>query len=302
MRYFDFHTHAFTDTLAERAMSSLKRTAEMSNIAEIKAFSVSHYSIFRQEDTSAHCIKRLHGFGSVIPCTDGTVSSLLDVMAVCNVNKSLILPIATKPSQQVTINNWVSGIVSENICACGTVHPDSGDILTELERIKSLGLAGVKFHPEYQRFRPDEERMFPIYEKIAELGMFVIFHGGYDPASTGEILATPESFANIARLFPGLTIVVAHMGGMLLFDDVEKYLAGKFRNVWFDTAMLSGYIDREQMFRIMKTHGIDRILFGSDAPWDNPQNEIDLINSLPLEYSEKEEIFYKNAERLISNE
>ncbi len=272
MQYFDFHAHAFTDILAERAVASLKHTAEISENTDIKKIS---------------------------PHTDGTISGLRKIMAECNISRSMILPIATKPSQQTTINNWAAEIMDGSIYCCGTVHPDADDIFQELERIKSLGLCGIKFHSEYQNFRPDEERMFPVYRKIAELGMFAVFHGGYDPLSKDEILATPKSFASIAEKVPELTIVAAHLGGMMMFDDVEEYLAGKFSNVYLDTGMLSGYISQEQMFRIIRTHGADKILFGSDVPWDNPQNEIDLINSLPLECEEKEKIFYKNAENLL---
>lgn len=272
MQYFDFHTHAFTDILAERAMSSLKHTAEISANADIRA---------------------------IAPHTDGTLGGLKKIMAECSISRSMILPIATKPSQQTAINNWASEIMDGNIYCCGTVHPDADDIFQELERIKSLGLCGIKFHSEYQHFRPDEERMIPVYKKIAELGMFAVFHGGYDPLCKDEILASPKSFAYAAEKVPELTLITAHLGGMMMFDEAEEYLAGKFGNVYFDTGMLSGYIDTEQMFRIIKTHGADKILFGSDVPWDNPQNEIDLINSLPLDSEEKEKILFKNAEKLL---
>lgn len=272
MKYFDFHAHAFTDIIAERAMSSLKHTAEISANADIRA---------------------------ITPHTDGTLGGLKKIMAECNIDRSMILPIATKPSQQANINNWAAEIMGDGIFCCGTVHPDADDIFQELERIKSLGLSGIKFHSEYQNFRPNEERMIPVYRKIAELGLFVVFHGGYDPLSKDEILATPKSFADVAEKVPELTIVAAHLGGMMMFDDVEEYLAGKYGNVYFDTAMIAGYISEEQLFRIIKTHGVDKILFGSDVPWDNPQNEIDLINSLPLNSEEKELIYYKNAEKLL---
>ncbi|MCM1132595.1 MAG: amidohydrolase family protein [Ruminococcus flavefaciens] len=274
MEYFDFHTHAFTDTLAERAMASLTHTAETSENAETRAIS---------------------------PCTDGTLHGLEKIMAECGISRAMILPIATKPSQQTAINNWASEITGGGIFCCGTVHPDSDDIFQELERIKQLGLYGIKFHSEYQHFRPDEERMIPVYKKIAELGLFAVFHGGWDPLSGDEVLATPKSFANIAEKVPELTIISAHLGGMLMFDDVEEYIAGKYGNILFDTGILSGYIGAEQLFRIIKTHGADKILFGSDAPWDNPQNEIDLIDSLPLNSEEKELIFHKNAENLLQN-
>lgn len=263
MRYFDFHTHAFTDALAPRALGNLS-------------------------DTSG-----------ITPATDGTLSGLRAKMAENGIDRALLLPVATKPSQQTTINNWAAEIMGEGIYCCGTVHPDAEDAVQEVERIKSLGLLGVKFHSEYQHFCPDEERMFSIYEKIASEGLFAVFHGGWDPFSEDMIRATPKSFAVIAGEFPQLTIIAAHLGGMQLWDDIERYTAGRFDNLWFDTGVIARFISDEQLLRIIRMQGADKVLFGSDCPWDDPSHEIAMINRLPLNETEKELIFYKNAERLL---
>ncbi len=274
MRYFDFHTHAFTDLLAPRAMASLCGTAQSS------------------EDKNVAGIQ---------PCTDGTVSGLKKLMAARDISEAMILPIATKPAQQTNINNWAAEINGGEIHCCGSVHPDAEDIYEELERISRLGLPGIKFHPEYQHFRPDEERMLPVYKKAAELGLFVVFHSGWDPFGGGEILARPECLANIAETIPELTMIAAHLGGMKLFDDAEKLLAGKYPNIHLDTGMAADFISSEQLLRIIRKHGADKILFASDAPWDDPGKEIEMINALPLTDEEKELIFFRNAERILGD-
>lgn len=263
MRYFDFHTHAFADSIAERAMSALS-------------------------DTS-----------SINPKTDGTIKGLRKLMAEKKIERAMVLPIATKPSQQTTINNWAAEIMGDNIYCCGTVHPDAEDAVSEVERIKSLGLCGVKFHSEYQFFRPDDEKMFPVYQKISELGLIAVFHGGWDPFGTGEILATPQSFANVCRAFPNMTVVAAHLGGIKLWDDVLKHLAGRYDNLYLDTGVVSSYIDDETFLNVVRKQGVEKILFASDCPWDDPQNEINQINRLPFTDEEREMIFYRNAERLL---
>ncbi|MBE6862324.1 MAG: amidohydrolase [Ruminococcus sp.] len=263
MKYIDFHTHAFVDSLAERAVGRLAETSDIK------------------------------------PFTDGTVRDLKRALADCGIDGGLILPVATKPSQQRTINDWAASCMDGTVFSFGTVHPDAEDIFEELEHIKSLGMKGVKFHPEYQLFHPDEERMMPVYRKTAELGLCAVFHGGWDPLSPDYIRGTPERFARTAEAVPELTFIVAHLGGMNLWDDVEKYLAGKFTNVYFDTAVIAGHISDEQLLRIIRTHGAERILFGSDCPWDNPVNEIEMLNRLPLTEDEREMIFYRNAEKLL---
>ena len=263
MRYFDFHTHAFPDSLAERALKGLAVTS------------------------------------GIAPATDGTLKGLRAKMAENGIDGAMLLPVATKPSQQTTINNWAADIMGGGLYCCGSVHPDAEDALSEIDRIKSLGLYGVKFHSEYQGFCPHEERMFPIYEKIAELGLIAVFHGGWDPYSQDIIRATPQSFAAVAETFPKLTIVAAHLGGMNLWDDIEKYTAGRYENLWFDVGVISRYIEDDQLLRIIRKQGAHKVLFGSDCPWDEPANEIAMIQRLPITDEEKELIFHGNAERLL---
>ena len=263
MKYFDFHTHAFVDALAERAVGSLA-------------------------DTSG-----------IIPATDGTLSGLKKVMAEHNIGRAMILPVATKPSQQTNINNWAAEIMDGSIFCCGSVHPDADDAVAEVERIASLGLCGLKFHSEYQHFRPDEERIMPVCRKAAELGLFVVFHGGWDPFGGDEILATPRSFADLAEKMPGLTIIAAHMGGIRLYDQVEDCLAGRFPHLYMDTGVVADYISDEQLLRIIEKQGADKVLFGSDTPWDHPEKEIAMIDRLPLSDQDKELIFHVNAEKLV---
>ncbi len=268
--FIDFHTHAFDDSIAERAVAKLEDTI-------IKS-----------------------GFPNPLPSiTRGTVKELLEIFDKSGVDAGVLLPIATKPNQQESINNWAAKIQSDKLYCFGTVHPEAEDWEAELERIKSLGLHGVKLHPDYQNFSAGEERLFPLYEKCAGLGLPVILHAGLDAVSMDIIHCTPEMGVEIIERVPSLTLIMAHLGGSECWDSVEEHLAGK--NVYLDTALISGSLPQEQAYRIIKKHGAEKILFASDCPWHNPRFEIEFIESLPLTETEKELIFYKNAQRLLFN-
>lgn len=266
MKIFDFHTHAFTDSLAPRALSGLA-------------------------DTSG-----------ITPATDGTVSGLREILRKNGISGALLLPVATKPSQQLHINAWAAEVMHDGLYCCGSVHPDAPDAIEEVRRIRSLGLCGVKFHSEYQQFCPDEERMFPIYREIAAQGMFAVFHGGWDPFGGDDIRCIPERMARAVAQVPELTFVVAHLGGIKLWDDVERHLAGRFRNLYLDVSVIARYISDEQLLRIIRQHGAEKILFGSDCPWDDPTNELAMIRRIPLTDREREMIFHRNAEQLLGIE
>lgn len=267
--YIDFHTHAFVDDIAKRAIDKLVDTIMTS------------------------------GYPDPVPAlTDGTAKNLLERMDEWGIDAAVLLPIATKPSQQATINNWAASLISDKLYCYGTVHPDSDDWETELVRIKSLGLKGIKLHPDYQNFLADEKRIFPLYKKCAEIGLPILFHAGLDALSMDLIHCTPKMGAEIIKEIPELTLIMAHLGGNKCWDDVEKYLVGK--NVYFDTAFLAGCISEEQAARIINNHGADKILLASDCPWHSTADEIEFINRLSLTDEQKNKIFYQNALKLLN--
>ncbi|MBE7015678.1 MAG: amidohydrolase, partial [Ruminococcaceae bacterium] len=142
----DFHTHAFPETIAPKAIGKLS-----------------------------------YDSGGLVPQSKGTVSSLKQEMEKDGVDISVVLSIATNPKQQTNVNNFAKEMNDEkSIFAFGSVHPDADNVYEELERIKDMGLKGVKFHPEYQEFYVDDEKMKPIYRKISSLGLITVFHSGYD--------------------------------------------------------------------------------------------------------------------------
>jgi len=257
----DFHTHCFTDELAGTAIPVLAKKAG------IPAY------------------------------LNGTLSALKESMNSNNITYSVVLNIATKPSQTETINNWAAEIQKDNIIAFGSIHPEYKSWKNELKRIKELGLKGIKFHPEYQNFYVDDEAIYPIYEKAFELGLIIIFHAGEDIGYKPPFHCTPEKLEKIVRRFKGGTFIAAHMGGFRHWDDVEKYLVG--RDIYLDTSFCLGYMDKEQKQRIIRNHGYKKIIFGSDSPWKNQGEEVERIKELCLGRDAEEAILYKNAFELL---
>ena len=258
----DFHTHAFADALAPRAIDSLSRAS-----------------------------------GGLQPYTDGTASGLLRSMDACGVDHSVLLTIATKPKQQTRINDWAKETCSDRITAFGSVHPDAPDIMDELERIKSLGLKGVKLHPEYQNFEVDDPRMFPVYKKIAALGLITVFHAGQDIGFMPPAKASPDKLVRALHYFDGAPVVAAHFGGYIMWDDVLDQLCGL--PIYFDTSFCFGRIQHPLAQAIVDKHTPDRILFGTDLPWSDAITEKRLVDSLDLSPEDREKILFRNAAALL---
>ena len=92
-------------------------------------------------------------------------------------------------------------------------------------------------------------------------------------------------------------LVLAHMGGNEMWDEVEKYLVGL--PVYLDLAFMLETIEQTQLLTMIRSHGADKILFASDSPWQDQRRYIDLLESFPLTEEEKAQILYKNASKLL---
>lgn len=261
----DFHTHAFPEKIAGRAMANLS-----------------------------------HASGGLEPQTDGTLSGLKAEMQKDGVDISVVLGIATNPAQQTNVNNYAAEMNKDSsIVAFGSVHPDAPDALEELERIKELGLKGIKLHPEYQEFFVDDERMKPIYKKISELGLITLFHAGQDYGYNEPFRCMPDAMERALKWFDA-PVIAAHWGGVGCGKEVVKHLCGK--DIWFDLSFGYGRMPKSFAQEIADKHTPDRLLFGSDMPWHRPAWEKRLIETLDLSTEDKEKIYYKNAMKLLKIE
>ena len=226
----DFHIHTFPDALAERAVKKLSETAKIPSY------------------------------------TDGTVTDTLRKMKQWKVDKGVFLNIATKPSQQRTINDRCLSMNDPLIIPFGSVHIDSEDRLEELERVKKLGMKGIKLHPDYQGFFFDDPRAYPVYERCADLGLIVVIHAGSDPVSPGGIHADPQAIVRVLDRFPRLILVAAHFGGTMCFGILSAN-----RCIWIQRFLLetSPLIPRGRSFVRMARIGscLAVTVHGTARPW-----------------------------------
>ncbi len=260
----DIHTHAFADEIAPRAISVLEENSRV----------------------KAHL--------------DGTISALKGSMARAGISISVVLPVATKPSQVKPINDWASGTSDDSVICFGTIHPEFEGWRDEIKRMRKLGLIGVKLHPDYQNFFFDEERMFPIYEEMMRNDLIIVTHAGVDIGLPEPVHATPDRIARVVETLPGIRLVAAHLGSYLLWDDVERHLVG--RDIFFDISYVYGAIEPGRLIRIMREHGFDRILFGTDSPWRDQKAELEATMALDIGEVEREKILSENALRLLGGQ
>ncbi len=257
----DFHTHCFTDAIAHAAIEKL----------------------------SAGC--------NVAAVHDGTVSGLKKHMKNCGVDKSVVLPVATKPAQVGTINEWAASEQSDELVFFGALHPDDEDFIITAKRVKKMGFKGVKLHPDYQSFFADEPRMIALYKALRDLDLILVLHAGMDIGYPVPVRCTPLMIKNIIEKVPGLKLVAAHMGSHALWNDANQLIAGL--PVYYDTSYSYYALGKAAMSDMILRHGAEYVLFGTDSPWKRADDEIAAVKSLSLPSEDIEKILFKNAQQLI---
>ena len=261
----DFHTHAFPESIAQRAIDTLKVKIDR------------------------------------IPETDGTLGDLASKMKNWNIDYSVVCNIATNPRQTVNVNSFAieSRDKYPSIISLGSIHPDFDDAESELNRIKSAGIPGIKIHPDYMNHDIDDGCFNEIFEICSALDLFIITHAGLDVCSPEHIHATPDMILHVIDNHPKLKLVCAHFGANCMWDEVRNKLCGK--EIWIDTSL--AYVekhDKSQLKDILSAHDPERILYGSDCPWCPPYDNVKFIESFGLADDINEKIFEKNAKKLLN--
>jgi len=183
----DFHTHAFPDKVAEKA------------------------------------IPKLTGIGGIDCYGDGTVKSILSRMDEWGIDRAVMLSIATNPKQQTNVNNFAIEInsTSDRLYALGSINPYSDCIKEEARRLREGGIRGIKIHPDYMETPVDDEKFDAVYRACIENDLFVVSHSGWDFISPDFIHCTPERILRVLEKYPELRFVAAHMGANKQWDEAE---------------------------------------------------------------------------------
>ena len=230
----------------------------------------------------------------------------LDLMAVI-----FSVDAETSTEDPPDTNDYVAAIVKQYpqvFIGFATVDPWKGKAaVQELERsIKELGLVGLKLHPIRQAFFPNDTQFYPLYEKATELQVPVLFHSGYAGAGSGspggagfklKYAAPIPGIDDVAADFPQLTIIMAHPGWPWTEEQIAVALHKT--NVFLD---LSGWAPRyipEPLIREVNTRLQDKVLFGSDYPYIQPDRWLLEFEALAIRDEVRPKVLLDNARRLL---
>ena len=262
MKIIDFHTHVYPDHIAHKATRSI----------------CDFYGL----DTDQ----------------TGMVDTLLSRGHAAGIDRFVLLGVAVRPDGVRAVNEFIVKQTREHpeCYGFGAIHPDVPDMAGELAFIRASGLLGVKLHPDMQGMQPDDERLFPMYEQLRAWGMPVLVHCGDEHRDFSH----PRHLRRMIDRFPGLVVIAAHLGGWSKWDEAVKYLADT--DCFVDISSCMMFLPPERVVEYVRAYGAHRVLFGTDFPMWDMAGEVRDLMALPLTDDEKEQILFRNAERIIGEE
>jgi hypothetical protein len=277
----DFHTHTFPDSISEKVVDQLGRVS------------------------------------ATLPHTNGSVGDLVHSMQKAGVDYSVNLPVMTSVEQVEKVNSKLiknmESYEKQGIITFSGMHPDYANYKEELKRLKREGIQGIKIHPAYHHMDLNDIRIMRIIGEASEQGLIVLIHAGIDIGIYDRNYASVKQIIQVIDEVQPEKFVLAHMGGWAGWKEVESDLAGA--PVWLDTAFTFGKITPypnlpptpytcvlpdEDFIRLCRKHGIDKILFATDSPWQDQADYVKRIQAMDFTQDEKNKIFGENAKKILT--
>lgn len=208
-----------------------------------------------------------------------------------------------------SIEEIVAGCVRHNdvLIPFGSVDPHQGPVAVDRARrmVEEWGVRGFKFHPSLQGFDPSDERFYPLYQAISDLGVPALFHTGQNgmgaglPGGYGIKLAysNPLLLDTVAADFPELQVVMAHPS--VPWQEEANSIATHKSNEWIDLSGWSPKYFPESLVKAAGRHLQDRVLFGTDYPLITPEKWLGAFEALPIPDGVRPKILKDNAMRLL---
>lgn len=153
------------------------------------------------------------------------------------------------------------------------------DELREGHRV--LGLRGIKLLPMYAGFRPDDERLEPLWRYASESGLPVLLHTGTTFVAQAPLECTlPRHVDGVARRFPEVKIILAHLGHPYEGECIA--VIRKHPNVYADISAL--HYRPFQFYHslmLVQEYGVwDKLLFGTDYPFTTVRATIETLGRM----------------------
>jgi len=219
------------------------------------------------------------------------LAPLKDALRENGISGCFILPTAlAKEVSDINESFYRTVETSELLYTAGTLHPGFAGNRVELDKFKKRGIKGIKLCSFSQRFALNNHETFDLFDLIREFNIgknsefFVILDTLYCAdkffGSHPEHNTTPQLLGELVKSFSEINFIAAHMGGLAApFKEICTNLV-PMDNLFLDTSNAAHVLEEKEFIYLLKAHGPEHIIFGTDWPWFPHAPEIKLQNRM----------------------
>ena len=169
-----------------------------------------------------------------------------------------------------------------------------------IQAVDGCGLDGIKIHPNNTGVALDDEYNAPIFALAQQRKIPVAIHSY---PNTEDDVSVAARIVKTAERFPGLQLIVSHMGAFQWETLLPLECSVDMSAILPDYVRTYGIAKTNE---ILRSFGVDRLLFASDYP-DNrhlpPEELYDsyfaILDQMDFTAEEAERIAYQNAKELL---
>lgn len=205
---------------------------------------------------------------------------------------------------------------------------DTTESIKEVDRAYSdLELQGIEIGTNVAGKNPDQQELFPLYEKIQDLDIPIFIHPSdfhelgsrMEKYHMGPVIGaiaetnaavTSMMFGGVFDNFPKLKAIFCHGGGALPFQigrlkratevwnsgfNFKGDVVSSLKNIFFDTVVY----DENSLNFLINQMGADKVLFGTDYPFSlfDPESVRKIIADSEIQDPVKEDILSDNSRK-----
>jgi len=179
-------------------------------------------------------------------------------------------------------------------CYLNPAHPPEFSLAAIERCVVQGGMRGLKF---WVAVKATDQRHDPLFARAQELNIPVLYHAWYKAFDQGPGESTPAEVADLARRFPKVTLVMAHLTGG---QERGVHDISACPNVLIDTS--GGQPEAGLVEYAVEQLGAERVIYGSDWPVRDFAVQVARVTSARISESDRELILFKNAQRILKLE
>lgn len=232
------------------------------------------------------------------PVGDGTLDGLLRTMDAAGVDRGCTLAIANEPRHVARTNEFVGGVDRTRFVPFGTVHTGL-PVEENLAHLRDNGIRAVKLHPNFQGISLGAPETLELFQALAEDGVVVLAHVGEGSDEAASARGSSRHLASIFAAAPELQLIACHFGG---YHDLETASASAVGSpAYLETSWPPSVsaLGADAVLAMIREHGAERFVFGSDWPMADPKPELDFLRSIGLTAEEEAAVLGGNLQRLL---